>query len=36
MAEDAQSVESYKRRSIGYHRNPLLPPKELLVGVPEH
>lgn len=33
---DLQStVESYKRRSNSTLRNPLLPPKDLLVGIPD-
>lgn len=32
---DLQStVESYKRRSNSYFRNPLMPPKELFVNIP--
>ena len=38
MQEDMKSnatVESYKMRSNSHFRNPLLPPKELLVNIPE-
>ena len=35
LEEDANStVESYKRRYNSHKRNPLLPPKELLVNIP--
>ena len=33
--EVQSNVDSYKRRSNSYFRNPLMPPKELLVNVPE-
>ena len=29
------TVESYKRRSNSYFRNPLMPPKEVFVNIPE-
>ena len=31
----ASTVESYKRRTNSYFRNPLVSPKEMLVNVPE-
>ena len=33
--EVQSNVDSYKRRSNSYFRNPLMPPKELLVSVPD-
>ena len=30
------TVESYKRRSNSCFRNPLMPPKELLINIPEN
>ena len=38
MAEDLQShatVESYKMRTGSYFRNPLSPPKDIFVSIPE-